>query len=124
MSLGGLRCFLTRRPPVRIASDAKRLDAVDGRIATPRYPRGAASLFADRGAIASFAGGVHRAGEGVALPLFGMGMKRRSIHRMRPLPDVEHPPRRLVDLKIFAQIGAFELVRREIQGGSDNFFLA
>lgn len=74
-------------------------------------------------AVASGVGGVHRAEEGVALPLFGRGTKRRSIHRMRPLPDVEHPPSRLVDRKFFAQIGAFDLVRREIQEGADNFFL-
>ena len=96
----------------------------DGLIATDSVLyRGTAPLFADVGAIASGVGGVLRAGERVALPLFSVGTKRRSIHRMRPLPDVEHPPSRLVDLKIFAQIGAFDLVRREIQEGSDNFFL-
>lgn len=81
------------------------------------------SLDKDVGSAASQLGGVHHVDEGVALPLAGVGAKLHSIRRARPLPDVALPHNRLSDRKTFAQIGAFELVRREIQGGSDNFFL-
>jgi hypothetical protein len=81
------------------------------------------SLDKDVGSGAPHLGGAHRVEEGVALPLVGVGAKLHSIRRSRPIPDVAHAPNRLADRKTFAQIGAFELVRREIQGGSDNFFL-
>jgi hypothetical protein len=66
---------------------------------------------------------MHRVGEGVRLALAGTGSLLRSTCRRHRPADVAHPRNRLIERKIFAQIGAFELVRREIQAGPGNFFL-